>query len=130
MITINPEKIVYQRVSNTETNPTRIVSNVNTSGDNALSTGWAKTTSYDPSGNTPMRITSPTGEVATIQQWRDELAKVYYENTDTDDFTPGNRKIKIKLIYGDANLNQEIGIVKAIGSRNNITVTPISWNNR
>ena len=104
--------------------------NVNTSGDNALSTGWAKTTSYDPSGNTPMRITSPSGEVATIQQWRDELAKVYYENTDTDDFTPGNRKIKIKLVYGDANLNQEIGIVKAIGSRNNITVTPISWNNR
>ena len=104
--------------------------NVNTSGDNALSTGWAKATSYSPSGNTPMRITSPTGEVATIQQWRDELAKVYYENTDTDDFTPGNRKIKIKLVYGDANLNQEIGIVKAIGSRNNITVTPISWNNR
>ena len=33
MITINPEKIVYQRVSNTETNPTRIVSNVNTSGE-------------------------------------------------------------------------------------------------
>jgi len=27
-------------------------------------------------------------------------------------------------------LNQEIGVVKAIGSRNAVTVTPISWNNR
>ena len=33
MITINPEKIVYQRVSNTETNPTRIVRNANSSGE-------------------------------------------------------------------------------------------------
>jgi hypothetical protein len=33
-------------------------------------------------------------------------------------------------VYGDTNLNQEIGIVKAIGSRNAVTVTPISWNNR
>ncbi len=29
MITINPEKIVYERVSNTEINPERLVRNVN-----------------------------------------------------------------------------------------------------
>ena len=104
--------------------------NVETTGDRALSTGWSKTVSYSASTNTPMRITSPTGQVVTIEQWRDELEKVYYENVDTSDFTPGNRKIKIELVYGDSSLNQEVGIVKAIGSRNAITVTPISWNNR
>ena len=103
---------------------------VNTSGDGSLSSGWSKTVDFVASSNTPMRITSPAGEVVTIEQWRDELAKVYYENIDTSDFTPGNRKIKIKLVYGDTSLNQEIGIVKAIGSRNSVTVTPISWNNR
>ena len=77
-----------------------------------------------------MRITSPSGEVATIDQWRTELAKIYYQNTDTSDFTPGNRKIKIKLVYGDTTLNQTIGIVKTIGARNSVTVTPITWNNR
>ena len=103
---------------------------VETSGDRALSTGWSKTVDFVASTNTPMRITPPAGEVVTIEQWRDELEKVYYENVDTSDFTPGNRKIKIKLVYGDTSLNQEIGIVKAIGSRNAVTVTPISWNNR
>ena len=103
---------------------------VETSGDIALSTGWSKTADFVASSNTPLKITSPTGQVVTIEQWRDELQKVYYENIDTSDFTPGNRKIKIKLVYGDTNLNQEIGIVKAIGSRNAVTVTPISWNNR
>ena len=77
-----------------------------------------------------MKITSPSGEVVTMEQWRDELVKIYYQNTDTSDFTPGNRKIKVKLVYTDSSLNQEVGIVKAIGSRNAITVTPISWNNR
>ena len=33
MITINPEKIVYERVSNTEINPERLVRNVNRSGE-------------------------------------------------------------------------------------------------
>jgi len=103
---------------------------VNTSGDGSLSSGWSKTVDFVASSNTPMRITSPAGEVVTIEQWRDELAKVYYENIDVSDFTPGNRKIKIELVYGDTSLNQEIGIVKAIGSRNAVTVTPISWNNR
>ena len=103
---------------------------VDTSGDLALSTGWSKTADFVASSNSPLKITSPSGEVATIQQWRDELQKVYYQSTDTSDFTPGNRKIKIKLVYGDTSLNQEIGIVKAIGSRNAVTVTPISWNNR
>ena len=42
----------------------------------------------------------------------------------------GNRKIKIKLVYGDTTLNQTIGIVKTIGARNSVTVTPITWNNR
>ncbi len=103
---------------------------VDTTGDLALSTGWSKTADFVASSNSPLKITSPSGEVATIQQWRDELQKVYYQSTDTSDFTPGNRKIKIKLVYGDTSLNQEIGIVKAIGSRNAVTVTPISWNNR
>lgn len=103
---------------------------VDTSGDRALSTGWSKAADFVASSNTPMRITSPAGQVVTIQQWRDELEKVYYENIDTSDFTPGNRKIKIELVYGDTSLNQEVGIVKAIGSRNAVTVTPISWNNR
>ena len=103
---------------------------VSTSGDGALSTNWSKATSFVSSSNTPMRITSPSGEVATIDQWRTELAKIYYQNTDTSDFTPGNRKIKIKLVYGDTTLNQTIGIVKTIGARNSVTVTPITWNNR
>jgi len=100
------------------------------SGSGSLSTGWSKGVDFTPSTNTPMQITSPSNEVATIEQWKTELAKVYYRNTDTSDFTPGNRKIKIELVYGDTSLNQTIGIVKTIGARNSVTVTPISWNNR
>ena len=104
---------------------------VNTSGDLSLSTGWTKTTNF-ASNSTPtaMVITPPSGEVITMEKWREELAKVYYQNLQTDDFTSGNRKILIRLVYGDTSLNEEIGIVKAIGSRNAVTVTPISWNNR
>ncbi|WP_440931171.1 LamG-like jellyroll fold domain-containing protein [Candidatus Pelagibacter sp.] len=104
---------------------------VNTSGDLSLTSGWAKTTNF-ASNSTPtaMVITPPSGEVITMEKWREELAKVYYQNLQTDDFTSGNRKILIRLVYGDASLNEEIGIVKAIGSRNAVTVTPISWNNR
>ncbi|WP_440936877.1 LamG-like jellyroll fold domain-containing protein [Candidatus Pelagibacter sp.] len=104
---------------------------VNTTGDNTLSTGWTKTTNFASNTNpTAMVITPPTAQVITIEKWREELAKVFYESLDTDDFTPGNRKILVRLVYGDTSLNQEIGIVKAIGSRNVVTVTPISWNNR
>ena len=62
--------------------------------------------------------------------WRQELAKVYYENEDKDDFTPGNRRIKITLKYADATLNETFGIVKNIGSKNKVTVSPFSWSNR
>ena len=103
---------------------------IDTSGDIALSTGWSRTQEFVSSSNSPLKITPPAGEVATIADWRNELGKIYYQNTDTSDFTPGNRRIKVKLIYGDTSLNQEVGIVKAIGSRNSVTVTPISWNNR
>ena len=103
---------------------------VDTTGDLALSTGWSRSQQFIGSSNTPLKITPPAGEVATIADWRNELEKVYYQNTDTSDFTPGNRRIKVKLVYGDTSLNQEVGIVKAIGSRNAVTVTPISWNNR
>ena len=58
------------------------------------------------------------------------ISKNILSNLDRDDFTSGNRKILIRIVYGDTSLNEEIGIVKAIGSRNAVTVTPISWNNR
>ena len=103
---------------------------VKTTGDGALSTGWSRAATFVGASNSPLKITPPTGEAVTIAQWRNELEKVYYQNTDTSDFTPGNRKIKIKLVYSNSSLNQEIGTVKTIGSRNAITVTPISWNNR
>ena len=44
----------------------------------------------------PLKITL-LQENPTIAQWRDELEKVYYQNTDTSDFTPGNRKLKLSL---------------------------------
>ena len=95
-----------------------------------LSTGWTQTNQFTTASNSPLKITPPSGQVVTIEQWREELVKIYYANLDRDDFTAGNRKIRIKLVYGDTSLNEEIGIVKAIGSRNAVTVTPISWNNR
>ena len=105
--------------------------NVNTSGDNSLSTGWTKTTNFGSTATpTAMVITPPSGEVIEMETWREELAKVFYQNLQTDNFTSGNRKILIRLVYGDTSLNEEIDIVKAIGSRNAVTVTPISWNNR
>ena len=86
------------------------------------------------STNSPLKIEPALVEgevwIPTIEQWRQAIEKVYYQNTDTSDFTPGNRRIKVKLVYGTPSLNQEVGIVKAIGSRNSVTVTPISWNNR
>ena len=102
---------------------------IDTSGDISLSSGWTKT-DFVAGSNTPLKILPPSNQVISIAEWREELEKVYYQNTDTDDFTPGNRKIKIKLVYGDSALNEEIGIIKTIGSRNAVTVTPISWNNR
>ena len=96
----------------------------------ALSSDWNKTNDFIGSSNSPLKITPPSGRIVTIDEWKEELAKVYYQNTDTTDFTPGNRRIKIVLVYSDTSLNETIGIVKAIGSRNAITVTPISWNNR
>ena len=103
---------------------------IDTTGDIALSSDWNKTNDFIGSSNSPLKITPPSGRIVTIDEWKEELAKVYYQNTDTTDFTPGNRRIKIVLVYSDTSLNETIGIVKAIGSRNAITVTPISWNNR
>ena len=102
---------------------------IDTSGDISLSSGWTKT-DFVAGSNTPLKILPPSNQVISIAEWREELEKVYYQSTDTDDFTPGNRKIKIKLVYTDSALNEEIGIIKTIGSRNAVTVTPISWNNR
>jgi hypothetical protein len=98
-------------------------------GDGALSSGWSRTNAYS-SQLDPLKITPPSTELITMDDWKRELAKVYYKNINLSNFTPGNRKIKIKLVYGDITLNQTIGIVKTIGSRNKVTVTPISWSNR
>ena len=102
---------------------------VPTTGDGALSSGWTKTQAYS-SQVLPLVITPPATELITMEDWRRELAKVYYKNINLSNFTPGNRKIKITLVYGDASLNQTIGILKTIGSKNKVTVTPISWSNR
>ena len=102
---------------------------VPTTGDGALSSGWTKTQAYS-SQVLPLVITPPATELITMEDWRRELAKVYYKNINLSNFTPGNRKIKITLVYGDVSLNQTIGILKTIGSKNKVTVTPISWSNR
>jgi len=102
---------------------------VPTTGGGALTTGWNINQVFT-TNSSPLKITPLTGQVATIADWRRELTKVYYKNINTSNFTPGNRKIKITLVYGDTSLNQTIGIVKTVGSRNKVTVTPISWNNR
>lgn len=96
-----------------------------------LDTGWSESTSFSSTANsqTAMVITPPSG-VVTMAKWQEELAKVFYQNKQLSNFTPGNRKIKIVLVYGDTSLNQTVGIIKSIGSRNQIVVTPISWNNR
>ena len=102
---------------------------VPTTGDGALSAGWTKTMNYSSQTN-PLTITPPSTELITMDDWRRELAKVYYKNINLSNFTPGNRRIKITLVYGVSSLNQTIGIVKTIGSKNKVTVTPISWSNR
>ena len=102
---------------------------VPTTGDGALSAGWTKTIDYS-SQTVPLTITPPSTELITMDDWRRELTKVYYKNINLSNFTPGNRKIKITLVYGASSLNQTIGIVKTIGSKNKVTVTPISWSNR
>jgi hypothetical protein len=102
---------------------------VPTTGDGALSAGWTKAQAYS-SQLIPLKITPPSTELITMDDWRRELAKVYYKNINLSNFTPGNRRIKITLVYGVSSLNQTIGIVKTIGSKNKVTVTPISWSNR
>ena len=102
---------------------------VSTTGNEALSTGWTKTQSYTTQTN-PLTITPPTNQAVKGDDWKRELAKVYYENETINSFTPGNRRIKIVLIYADVSLNDTIGIVKNIGSKNKVTVSPISWSNR
>ena len=100
-----------------------------TTGDGALSTDWVKTQDYTSKEN-PLIITPPTTQTVKSEDWRRELAKVYYENKNINNFTPGNRRIKIVLIYADTTLNDTVGIVKTIGSKNKVTVSPISWSNR
>jgi hypothetical protein len=102
---------------------------VPTAGDGALSTGWSKTENY-VSQSQPLKITPPTDQVIRSEDWRREIAKVYYKNININNFTPGNRRIKIVLVYADSSLNDTIGVVKNIGSKNKLTVSPISWNNR
>ena len=48
-------------------------------GDGALSTGWTKTGNY-VSQSQPLKITPPTDQVIRSEDWRREIAKVYYEN--------------------------------------------------
>ena len=101
-----------------------------------LGEGWS-TVAF--SGNsTPLELAAPANTSTTVEQFKKQIAKVYYQNcskgadctvTPTT-YTPGNRKIKITLVYGDTSLNQTIGVVKTIGSRNKVNVTPISWSNR
>ena len=98
-------------------------------GDGALSTGWTKTGNY-VSQSQPLKVTPPTDQVIRSEDWRREIAKVYYKNININNFTPGNRRIKIVLVYADSSLNDTIGVVKNIGSKNKVTVSPISWNNR
>ena len=93
-----------------------------------LSAGWTSTGYI--SKEKPLIITAPVNKVSSEDDWRQELAKVYYENEDKDDFTPGNRRIKITLKYADINFNDTFGIVKNIGSKNKVTVSPFSWSNR
>ena len=104
--------------------------------DDADLDGWTKT-SFN--GNTiPLTLTAPTGTSTTVAQFKKKLEKVYYQNCSTDadcsvkptTYTPGNRRIKITLVYGDTSLNQTIGVVKTIGSRNKVNITSISWSNR
>ena len=102
---------------------------VKTTGEGALLTGWSRSQQFT-SNSLPLTITPPSNQVTTINDWRRELSKVYYENLQISSFTPGNRRIKIKLIYGDISLNQEMGVVKVVGSRKKVTVSPESWSNR
>ena len=94
-----------------------------------LSSGWSKTSSFT-SNTSPLTITPPSDKVTSIKDWGRELAKGFYQNTQTSNFTPGNRSIKIKLVYADPGLNEEICVLKTIGSRNRVVVNPVSWNNR
>ena len=104
--------------------------------DDADLDGWSKSAF---NGNSiPLTLTAPTGTSTTVAQFKKKLEKVYYQNCSKDadcsvkptTYTPGNRKIKITLVYADTNENQTIGVLKSIGSRNKVNITPISWSNR
>ena len=104
--------------------------------DDADLDGWTKT-SFN--GNSfPLTLTAPSNSSTTVAQFKKKLEKVYYQNCSKDadctvkptTYTPGIRKIKITLVYGDTSLNQTIGVLKSIGSRNKVDITPISWSNR
>ena len=105
--------------------------------DDADLDGWTKT-SFN--GNSfPLILTAPSNSSTTVAQFKKKLEKVYYQNCSKDadctvkptTYTPGIRKIKITLVYGDTSLNQKtIGVLKSIGSRNKVNITPISWSNR
>ena len=104
--------------------------------DDADLDGWSKSAF---NGNSiPLTLTAPANTSTTVAQFKKKLEKVYYQNCSKDadcsvkptTYTPGNRKIKITLVYADTNENQTIGVLKSIGSRNKVNITPISWSNR
>ena len=95
-----------------------------------LSSGWTGT-SFDTNGNSyEATITAPTNTIVTLDDWRNEIAKAYYQSESINNFTSGNRKIKIELVYTDTSRNTDVAVLKTIGSRNRVVVTPVSWNNR
>ena len=104
--------------------------------DDADLDGWTKS-NFNGNGF-PLTLTAPTGTSTTVAQFKKKLEKVYYQNCSKDadcsvkptTYTPGNRKIKITLVYADTNENQTIGVLKTIGSRNKVNITSISWSNR
>ena len=102
---------------------------------NSLPLGWTTTQSFS-NNSSPLILIPPAN--STLADIKNASSKVYYNSCSTNHdcsskpnfYTPGQRKIKVKLIFSNTALNQEIGIIKNLPARNKVILTPVSWNIR
>ena len=94
--------------------------------------GWTVTQNF--SGNSPLILTPPGGSLS-IDQIKNVLDNVFYQNCSKtqdcsqlpDTYTPGTRKIRVRLRYVNSAFDQEIWFTKNLSARNKVILTPVSW---
>jgi len=101
---------------------------------NDIPTGWSVTQNFS-NNITPLTLTPPPAGTLTLDDLKNALARVFYLNCSKnfncaeipESYTPGIRKIRVKLVYTtNAALNREVNFTKLLSAREKVVLTPIN----